>query len=363
METKKVKFVLNADVLKSNVQHFSEIGQVYYPLKTNSNPIVLEELIELFKDNNNGFLITHRSHFEKLIKLGVTPNRMGLVNVLASDEDIKYYYESGVRYFTFDSLDKLLTFFKYANASEVKISVRLNIKEPFNIESHLGTTTSECKEMFDMLRDKRVPDYGVSFYLQKELFPQVNVLNEMLDYIIRNFSSYNLDFINIGGALKSQEIDRKKLDEAKEALGAKYIILEPGRYMVGNSGYMLNKIIRRKSDDCFVVQNGIYGGLVDTLLYHKQYQMFLLCDKNLVRLSTVPFEGGKSFKLCGSSSDSGDRLGTFYIDEKYYSYLFEGNDIIILDALSYVEEFFMSLGGDLEPDYHVVNCNSIEKRR
>ena len=52
MEKQKVNFILNEDVLRTNVDNFTEIGQVYYPLKSNSNEVIIEELVKLFEGTN-----------------------------------------------------------------------------------------------------------------------------------------------------------------------------------------------------------------------------------------------------------------------------------------------------------------------
>ena len=123
MKEKIVDFYLNEDILKLNYEKFSKIGQVYYPLKVNSNETILRELIKLYDGSNNGFLVTHISHYDKLIRLGVTPDKMCLVNVIADNDIVKYLYDKGVRYFTFDDVDYLKYFLSYANPNEVKISI------------------------------------------------------------------------------------------------------------------------------------------------------------------------------------------------------------------------------------------------
>ena len=373
MEKQKVNFVLNEGVLSENVDNFTKIGQVYYPLKSNSNEVIIEELVKLFEGTNNGFLVTYRSHFEKLISLGVSPDRIGIVNVLADDEDLEYYYNNGVRYFTFGNADKLNKFLEYADPADVKISIRLNIKEPFEEvlgekKIHLGAKTDTCKRMFDTLNEHGINNYGISFYLQKELLPQPDVLNHMLDYIEENFDGYKFRFINIGGALKAHKIDQDKLNETREKMGADYIIVEPGRYMVGNAGYMETTIEERNDeDDIIIVKNGIYGGLLDAKLYGKTYSLVIPVEEGYVRLSKEEIdENGnkrKGFTICGGSSDSGDCIGEYFIDETFADRLQPGSKIIVLNALTYVEEFMMKLGGDLEPEYHIVNCKTNAMKR
>ena len=56
--------------------------------------------------------------------------------------------------------------------------------------------------------------------------------------------------------------------------------------------------------------------------------------------------------MCGGFSDSGDRLGKFYIDEKYKDLLKTGATLLVSNAGCYVPEFFMPLGGDLTKQYN-----------
>lgn len=354
MKEKIVDFYLNEDILESNYDKFSKIGQVYYPLKINSNEVVVKELIKLYGNSNNGFLITTVSHYDKLISLGVTPDKMCLVNVVAEDEIIKYLYDHGVRYFTFDNINSLKKFLSYANPNEIKLSIRLNIIEVFNVYSHLGAKTNECYQMFDLLNSFNVNNKGLSFYLQKETLPEGNVLNTMLDYIKDKFSNYKLEFLNIGGAIKPDDIDINKLEEVKKSLSAKYIIVEPGRYLVGNAGYMETVITKKQLENTFIIRNGIYSGLVDCLLYKKKFDLSLKTDSGLVKLKYEPSQGSKEFFICGASCDSGDRIGKFYIDSNIYDKLQVGSKIIVNNALAYVEEFFMPLGGDLRKEYHII---------
>ena len=349
-----VDFYLNEDILKDNYEKYSKIGQIYYPLKTNSNETVIKELIKLYGNSDNGFLISHISHYDKLIELGVKPNKMCLINVITDDNTIEYFYNKGVRYFTFDNIDSLQKFLLYANPNEIKISIRLNIVEVFNIYSHLGAKTSDCYLMLDLLKKYNVSNIGISFYLQKETLPEGNVLNTMLDYIKDKFNNYQLEFLNIGGAIRPDDIDINKLNEVKNTLSAKYIIIEPGRYLVGNAGYMETTIIKKQFDNTFIIKNGIYSGLLDSLLYNKKFDLYLKVDSKLIKLYYEPFDGSREFIICGASSDSGDRIGKFYIDSNFYSEIKVGAKIVVNNALAYVEEFFMPLGGDLVKKYHVI---------
>ena len=349
-----VNFYLDYNKLKQNYDSFNKIGQIFYPLKTNSNSEVIKELNKLYDGSDNGFLITHKCHYDKLKQIGISADKICVSNILMNDNDIRYLYNQGVRYFTFDNNYSLKEFLQYINTDEIRIAIRLNIIEVFNVFSHLGALTKDCKEMFDLLKEYKVKNFGISFYLQKETIPEGNVLNRMLNYIKNNFNTYSMSFINIGGAIKPEEIDVNKLNELKEKLNANRIIIELGRYLVGNAGYMETEIIKKTFENTFIIKNGIYSGLLDCLLYNRKFEMYLKDNYELIKLEYKPFEESKEVIFCGASSDSGDRIGKLYIGADNYNKLKIGSIIKIENALAYVEEFFMPLGGDFRIKYNIL---------
>lgn len=351
----EVNFNVDYEAISKRFKEFASIGEVYYPLKTNSNVNILKFLINEYEDRPHGFLISHVSHFNKLVDLGVSPRSMCVINVLLEDETVKYLYDKGVRYFTFDNMKSLDSFLSYSDINGVRISVRLCISEVFNEFSHLGGDISECKLMLKKLNEVECKDFGISFYLQKEVVNNPNALDDMLKFIVNNFRGYNINFINIGGSKRPNEINLELINNIKIELGIDKIILEPGRYLIGEFIDMETRIIKtKKVMDNFVVviKNGIYGGLLDSLLYHKRFDIRLKVNGEEIKLGYERVnESDSEVYICGASSDSGDRLGKYYIDNKYLEYLKKDNILVVKFAGAYVEEFFMSLGGDLIINY------------
>ena len=95
LEENNIYFYYNKNKLIENFNKFSKLGNIYYPLKTNSNGILIKTLQPLISKENNGFLISSINHFEKLKKLKVNPLHMCFINVLAEYETVKYLYNSG----------------------------------------------------------------------------------------------------------------------------------------------------------------------------------------------------------------------------------------------------------------------------
>lgn len=349
-----VKFLFNPSKLIYNYDGYKRLGNIFYPLKTNSNDIIINNLKQLF-NNDDGFLISSIRHFELLTKLNISPNKMCSINVLFGNDTIKYLYNQGVRFFVFDNIDALNDFLSYADLKQCKISIRLNTMEVFNDTlMHLGASTEECKKMINLLNNKC--SIGISFYLQTKIKNKFNAMETMLCYIRQNFNDLKLDFISIAGIKKYTEINIEYLKEIKSSMHLGEIILEPGKYLVGNTFDMITKVIRVrniKNKSIVIIKNGIYSGLLDVLLYDEKFQIYFKTKNNDYIEFSYTKDNNHNYEIymCGGSSDSGDIIGTVYIEEKYKEEIKDGTEILIKDIGSYFEEFFMPYGGDINKIY------------
>ena len=353
LEENNIYFYFNKRKLIENFNNFNVLGDVYYPLKTNSNKMIIETLKSKVNKENNGFLISSIYHFETLQKVNVNPLKMCFINVLAEDETVRYLYNNGVRFFTFDNLNSVINFAQYADLSKVKIAIRLSTTQVFNDKfTHLGGDIQECKKMLEFLRNK-CNNYGISFYIQNNLKTKNNVLETILEYIQENYNDLGINFISIGGLDKSKEINKEMLEDLKNKLNIKQIILEVGRYLVEDTIEMETRIIREKTIGnikTVIIKNGIYSGFFDVLLYNKRFSIYLITKNN----EEIKIEYEKSeindyeFYMCGSSSDSGDKIGLMYINSKYRDELITGAKFCVKNIGAYFEEFFMPYSNDLK---------------
>lgn len=354
LEENNIYFYFNKNKLIQNFNEFSELGNIYYPLKTNSNEVIIKTLQPLIEKENNGYLISSIHHFKILKSVNVNPLKMCFINVLAENNTVKYLYDEGVKFFTFDNLNSVVEFSKYADLSKVKIAIRLSTAQVFNDKfTHLGADLEECLKIFTFLKNNKCNDYGISFYIQKNLKMKDNVLEKILEHIKANYNNLKIKFVSIGGLKQSKEIKKEAIKNLKNELEINQIILEVGRYLVEDTIKLETRIIREKTIDntkTIVIKNGIYSGFFDILLYNKKFQLYLK-TKNDGEIK-VEYEKTQisdyEFIMCGGSSDSGDKIGLMYINSKYKDELKVGAKFIVKDAGAYFEEFFMPYSNDLK---------------
>ncbi len=356
LEDNNTYFFFNKDRLLYNFNKYKKNGIIYYPLKTNSNEIVIKAINDIFDMKENGFLISSICNFEILQQVNISASKICFMNVLAENETIKYLYDKGVRFFTFDNLKALKSFSQYADLSCTKILVRLSTMQVFKDKyTHLGANKEEAFEMFKFLKGK-CKNYGISFYLQNNLKNCKNDLEFMFDFIYNNFSNLGIKFASIGG-IESNITNKKELiDNFKRKLKIKEVILEIGKCLIEDAINMETRIIREKIIDkqkTVIIKHGLYSGFFDILLYNKNFDIYLKSknDGDIKIEYKKTFRNNFEFIMCGGSSDSGDILGKMYINEKYKDELVEGAKFIIKNVGAYFEEFFMPYSNDLKKEY------------
>ena len=354
LEENNIYFYFDKRKLKENFKNFSKLGNIYYPLKTNSNEVLIKKLQPLMDNGNNGFLISSIHHYKTLKKENVNPLKMFFINVLAEDNTIKYLYDSGIRFFTFDNLNTVINFSKYADLSKAKIAIRISTMQLFNDKfTHLGADLEETIQILTFLKNSKCKNYGISFYIQNNLKAENDAIEKMLKYIQEKFNNQGINFVSIGGLGKSQEIKKEIFDNLKEKLRINQIILEVGRNLVENTFEMETRVIRVKTINdkrIVIIKNGIFSGFFDVLLYNRKFPIYLKCKKDKeIKIQYEKSEANDfAFYMCGGSSDSGDKIGTMYINSKYKDELKKGARIIVKDVGAYFEEFFMPYSNDLK---------------
>jgi len=89
--------------------------KIYYAVKANPMP----EIIMLLNELGANFDLASPYELDHLLNLGIEPTRLSFGNTIKKVNDIKYFYEKGVRLFTTDSKIDLANLAKYAPGSKV----------------------------------------------------------------------------------------------------------------------------------------------------------------------------------------------------------------------------------------------------
>ncbi len=347
-------YYFNQSRLMQNFEAYAKLGIVCYPLKTNSSKELIAFLKPVLKEKGGFFLVSTPWHYQSLLNIGVLPSEIALINVLCDDEFIKKLYKEGVRAFSFDNLLSLKKFLEYADDRQCKISLKLNISNAFKKHSHLGLEKADFIAGCKLIKD-RFDEVGINFYLPHSIKYKNNILEKMLNYIIKNFQSLGITFANIAGLKEASAISPNVISQFKSQLSLKQVYLEPGQYLLENVFDLCTNIIRFKEGKRkeLIIQRGIYSGMLDCLLYKKQFGLYFIAGNRKIYLKKKAGHRLVSLYLFGGSGNSDDFLGRYYLTKEEMELLKTQSRIYLHNIGSYFEEFVIPSLCEFNPN--VVN--------
>ncbi len=286
LETPNV--VVNVHQVKRNFIKLRDsfpFARIYYAIKANPG----EPILRMLADMGSNFDIASRYELDKIMALGVEPERLSYGNTIKKARDVKYFYEKGVRMFATDSKDDLKNIAEYAPGSKVYVRMLIDntTSADWPLSRKFGCHPDMAYDLLVLARDLGLTPYGVSFHVGSQQ-RDIGVWNDAIAKATYLFSSLEeeedikLQMINMGGGFPAHyiqptnelkdyasEITRYLHDDFGDDIPE--IILEPGRSLVGDCGILTSEIvlISRKNNTAlqrWVYQDaGKFNGLIETL--------------------------------------------------------------------------------------------------
>jgi ornithine decarboxylase len=269
-------------------------AQVYYAVKANPAP----ELIDLLAARGSNFDIASIYELDRVLSRGVDASRVSYGNTIKKAQDIRYFFERGVRLYATDSEADLRNIAKAAPGSRIYVRLLTEGTQTADwpLSRKFGCQPDMALDLLILARDLGLVPYGLSFHVgsqQRDIgvwdaaIAKVKVIFERL----QEEDGIDLKMINLGGgfpanyvtrthelATYAEEITRFLHEDFGDELPQ--IILEPGRSMVGNAGVLVSEIvlISRKSRTSLhrwiYLDVGKFSGLIETLDESIKYPVY-----------------------------------------------------------------------------------------
>lgn len=299
-------------------------AHIYYAVKSNPGIPVLQLLDKL----GSNFDIASRYELDRVLSLGISPDRTSYGNTIKKAKDIAYFYEKGVRMYATDSKEDLKNIAKHAPGSRiyVRILVENSSTADWPLSRKFGCHPDMAYDLLVMARDLGLTPYGISFHVgsQQRDIGQWNDAIAKTKYLFESIEEeegIKLSMINMGGGFPAHyiqptnelqeyasEITRYLQDDFGDDIPM--IVLEPGRSLVGDSGILSSEVvlISRKNNTALqrwvFLDTGKFNGLIETL------------DESIKYPVITEKDGGKEGEviLAGPTCDSADIM---YENEKY----------------------------------------------
>ncbi len=277
--------VVDLDVIASNyraLRHTLPMAQVYYAVKANPAPEVIEKLVKL----GSSFDVASPAEVGLVLTAGADASRISFGNTIKKERDIAWAYARGVRLFAFDSEAELEKLARSAPGSKVFCRLLTTCDgADWPLSRKFGCEPDMAYDLLVKAKKLGLEPYGVSFHVGSQQ-TRLDQWDAVLQKTARLFTSLKkegvtLRMVNIGGGLPAQYRDAIApvdayasaiTDALTESFGGTLpqVIIEPGRSLVGDSGIIEAEIvlISRKSYDEDVrwvyLDIGKFSGLAET---------------------------------------------------------------------------------------------------
>ncbi|WP_331775269.1 diaminopimelate decarboxylase [Sulfurospirillum sp. 1612] len=283
-----------------------------YAVKANSNLSVLKHLASL----GSGCDCVSIGEVNRALLAGVDRYKIIYSGVGKRDVEIKEALERDILMINLESEEEMYRVEQIAKDLNVtaRISIRVNPNIDPKTHPYISTGLHESKFGVDLESAKKMYLYahkssalnpiGIHFHIGSQItetspFKEASVI---IADLLRSLKAINIDikFFDIGGGIGIKYKDETPIllyDYAQaifESLkGTDVTVLcEPGRYLVGNSGYLLTKVLYEKKNDKkrFVIIDAAMNDLIRPSLYGA-YHDFELLDTSDEATSLVDIVG------------------------------------------------------------------------
>jgi diaminopimelate decarboxylase len=344
------------DAALAGVEH-----EIAYAVKANSNLSVLR----LLATHGAGFDIVSGGELFRVIKAGGDPSHCTFAGVGKTRDEIAYALEEGIYSFNVESEAELRYLNEVAGAMGrvAPVAVRVNPNVDAKTHKYISTGKSENKfgvdfEKIEELYARAAAELpnlrlrGLQMHIGSQLTsvaPFVEAVERVRPLVLRLKERHGLEFWSIGGGIGIVYQDSLESGAAEwwqsktpeelpltierygatlvpllKGLGLK-ILLEPGRYIVGNAGVLLTRCLYEKKGvaKTFKIVDAGMNDLIRPALYEGHHEIAPLKQPNATERITADVVG----PICES--------GDFFCQDRELADFQPGEVVALMSAGAY----------------------------
>jgi diaminopimelate decarboxylase len=277
---------------------------IAYAVKANSNLSVINHFASL----GSGADCVSIGEVKRALLAGIDKYKIIFSGVGKRDDEIKEALKRDILMLNIESEAELKRIEKIAKdlAKEARISIRVNPNIDPKTHPYISTGLHENKFGVDIETAKKLYIYakkseflnpiGIHFHIGSQLteLEPIKEASQIVADLVRSLKAINVNikFFDVGGGLGIKYKDEKLIepyDYAQAILSTLSgldvtIICEPGRFLVGNGGWFLTKVLYEKTngDKRFVIVDGAMNDLIRPSLYNAYHKIEVLTDNKEV---------------------------------------------------------------------------------
>ncbi len=305
---------------------------ICYSIKSNGNLAVCKLLVEA----GCGMDVTSGGELYRALLAGADPSKIIYAGVGKTDDEIRYALDAGIAAFNVESEAEIENIDRVAGEANRSAVAALRVNPDVDPKTHAYTTTGKKETKFgvDLERAERVFDQykdlkhlrlaGLHMHLGSPIYgvePYVDAVHKVNATIDRlRERGHAIEWFDIGGGFgvnyehPDQALPVQAFADALVPLlkGRGYkVAIEPGRYIAGNAGVLLTRVLYRKTggQKKFVIVDSGMNDLLRPAFYDAFHFIWptrhnapFARDRNL----SVP--DGETVDVVGPICESGDFL-------------------------------------------------------
>ncbi|MEP6821119.1 MAG: diaminopimelate decarboxylase [Chthoniobacterales bacterium] len=335
---------------------------ICYAVKANSNRAILR----LLRDEGAGFDIVSGGELFRVRAAGGEAARCTFAGVGKSREEIAEALDTGVFCFNVESEAELEYINRIAAHNGVRAPIALRVNPDVEAGSHKYVSTGRSENKFGIALGRIAQVYaaaarmshikirGVQMHIGSQITraqPFAEAIKKIAPTVLELQDRYAIEFLSIGGGMgivyhssfasgrgdwwrdetNSEAKDALTIDEYAAAivpplkqLGVR-ILLEPGRFLVGNAGVLLTRVryLKQAEQKKFVIVDAGMNDLIRPALYQSYHEIVPVREPASAVRERVD--------VVGPVCESGD----FFAQERALPELQEGDLAAIMSAGAY----------------------------
>ena len=335
---------------KTVLDHFTKIKDAFkevdplicFSMKSNSNLSICKALVNA----GAGLDIVSGGELYKAGKVGCPSDRIVYASVGKTAEEIKDALQKDILFFNVESVPELIMIDTVAGKLGKKASVAIRINPDVKPDTHdyITTGTKEKKFGVDFERTEDIFDNankypnvelkGVHVHIGSQITdtaPFVKSLTKVLEFIDK--SNIGIEWLNLGGGFGITYNDEKitTAQDFAEAIVPLLknkdfkLILEPGRFIMGNSGILVTKVLYVKTGSTgkkFAIVDAGMNDLLRPSLYKAYHEIRPVIERK---------SNSITYDVVGPICESGDYLAL----DRELPELLPGEYIAVMSAGAY----------------------------
>jgi diaminopimelate decarboxylase len=283
---------------------------ICYAVKANSNSAILRLLAQA----GAGFDIVSGGELFRVLKAGGAAAKCTFAGVGKSREEIEYALEEGVLSFNVESESELERIDRIARGKQVRAPIALRVNPDVDAGGHHYVSTGRSENKFGIALDRvgavyekasRLPNIlirGVQMHIGSQITaaaPFAEAIAKVVPLVRELKRRYAVEFFSVGGGMGI--IYRRALEsgsgkwwhdhdgEESAFSVADYaaaivpplrdlnlrVLIEPGRFLVGNAGVLLTRVryLKQAAQKKFVIVDAGMNDLIRPALYQGYHEI------------------------------------------------------------------------------------------